>query len=64
MGGYIFVNVTCGTNNKTRNTFVSKIEDDSIQIELDKLQNSLNEQSTEPTVEYPTLKSLYSLRNL
>ena len=33
-----------------------KIEDDSIQLELDKLQNSLNDQSTEPTAEYPTLK--------
>ena len=45
-----------GQTIKPATLLFQKIEDDSIQIELDKLQNSLNEQSTEPTVEYPTLK--------
>jgi methionyl-tRNA synthetase len=45
-----------GQTIKPATLLFQKIEDDSIQIELDKLQNSLKEQSTEPTVEYPTLK--------
>lgn len=49
--------LTVGQSLQAANLLFQKIEDESIQIELDKLQNSLKDLSTESTVDYPALKS-------
>ena len=49
--------LTVGQSLQAATLLFQKIEDDSIQLELDKLQNSLKDLSTESTVDYPALKS-------
>ena len=49
--------LTVGQSLQAATLLFQKIEDESIQIELDKLQNSLKDLSTESTVDYPALKS-------
>ena len=49
--------LTVGQSLQVATLLFQKIEDESIQIELDKLQNSLKDLSTESTVDYPALKS-------
>lgn len=49
--------LTVGQSLQVATLLFQKIEDESIQLELDKLQNSLKDLSTESTVDYPTLKS-------
>tara|TARA_B100000575_G_scaffold293352_1_gene304472 strand:- start:295 stop:2337 length:2043 start_codon:yes stop_codon:yes gene_type:complete len=48
--------LTVGQSLQPATLLFHKIEDASIQIELDKLQNSLNNQTSKQEVEYPTLK--------
>ena len=49
--------LTVGQSLQVATLLFQKIEDESIQLELDKLQNSLKDLSTESTVDYPALKS-------
>ena len=49
--------LTVGQSLQAATLLFQKIEDDSIQLELDNLQNSLKDLSTESTVDYPALKS-------
>lgn len=49
--------LTDGQSLQAATLLFQKIEDESIQLELDKLQNSLKDLSTESTVDYPALKS-------
>ena len=49
--------LTVGQSLQAATLLFQKIEDESIQLELDKLQNSLKDLSTESTVDYPALKS-------
>ena len=49
--------LTVGQSLQVSTLLFQKIEDESIQLELDKLQNSLKDLSTESTVDYPALKS-------
>ena len=49
--------LTVGQSLQAATLLFQKIEDESIQLELDKLQNSLKDLTTESTVEYPALKS-------
>ena len=49
--------LTVGQSLQAATLLFQKIEDESIQIELDKLQYSLKDLSTESTVDYPALKS-------
>lgn len=49
--------LTVGQSLQAATLLFQKIEDESIHLELDKLQNSLKDISTESTVNYPTLKS-------
>ena len=49
--------LTVGQSLQAATLLFQKIEDNSIQLELDKLQNSLKDLSTESTVDYPALKS-------
>ena len=49
--------LTDGQSLQAATLLFQKIEDESIQLELDKLQNSLKDLSTVSTVDYPALKS-------
>ena len=49
--------LTVGQSLQVATLLFQKIEDESIQLELDKLQNSLKDLATESTVDYPALKS-------
>ena len=49
--------LTVGQSLQAATLLFQKIEDESIQLELDKLQNSLKDLATESTVDYPALKS-------
>jgi len=49
--------LTVGQSLQAATLLFQKIEDESIQLELDKLQNSLKDLTTESTVDYPALKS-------
>ena len=49
--------LTVGQSLQAATLLFQKIEDESIQLELDKLQNSLKDLSTESTGNYPALKS-------
>ena len=49
--------LTVGQYLQAATLLFQKIEDESIQLELDKLQNSLKDLATESTVDYPALKS-------
>ena len=49
--------LTVGQSLQVATLLFQKIEDESIQLELDKLQNSLKDLSTESTLDYPALKS-------
>lgn len=49
--------LTVGQSLQAATLLFQKIEDESIQLELDKLQNSLKDLKTESTVDYPALKS-------
>lgn len=49
--------LTVGQSLQAATLLFQKIEDESIQLELDKLQNSLKDLSTKSTVDYPALKS-------
>ena len=48
--------LSVGQSLRPASLLFQKIEDTSIQLELDKLQNSLKNQSSKPKVEYPILK--------
>ena len=48
--------LSVGQSLRPASLLFQKIEDASIQLELDKLQNSLKNQSSKPKVEYPILK--------
>lgn len=48
--------LSIGQSLRPASLLFQKIEDASIQLELDKLQNSLRDQSNKPKVEYPILK--------
>ena len=49
--------LTVGQSLQAATLLFQKIEDESIQLELDKLQDSLKDLSTESNVDYPVLKS-------